>query len=171
MVGQGSPFNNVRDVPTAIRTSIVVAAGMIAGELVFAVVAISQGWGEPPGDITIAAIMAGIVLLELPLVYIAPAIVVRNSLGRAQAHVEFKGNEREFAATVYQTQMIIKLALIEGACFANLMGFMIAHYQWSLGIAAGLVMSQLMMFPTKNRIETWIDDQLRRLDDRSEWSS
>lgn len=170
MSGRGDIFSHVKDLPGVIRTSIIVAAALIVGEVMFGAIVVSTGWGKPPGDITIAAVMAGLVLIELPAFYIIPPIATRKLMVQAQAHPKFAENPEAYVGAVYQTQMIIKFALVEGVVFANLVAFMIAHHQWSLGIVAGLMMSQVVAFPSKHKIETWVQDQLQAIRDQGEWS-
>lgn len=170
MAGHRDPFGQVKDLPTVIQGSMVLAAGLIIGEVVFGIVAISSGWGQPPGDITIAAIMAGLLMIEVPAFLFAPKVVTRNLMKKAQGHPKFAECPEACVGAVYQSQMLVKFALVEGASLKNLVAFMLGHHLWSLGIVGGLVMCQLAIFPSKHRIETWVEDQLQAVRDKSEWS-
>jgi hypothetical protein len=57
--------------------------------------------------------------------------------------------------------MIVRIAVLEGAAFFNVICSIIEHNWWSLGIAGLLVGWMLTNFPTRNRVERWIAEQRR----------
>ena len=65
--------------------------------------------------------------------------------------------------TVYITQHIIKSALLEGAAFFNLIIFLIEGNPLSLLIGLLLAGALLAGFPTRDRIENWLADQIERM--------
>jgi hypothetical protein len=71
---------------------------------------------------------------------------------------------------VYQTKMIVAAALLEGGCFLALYAYM-TERQWpSLTMAAFLLLCMLAHFPTLDRVEAWIDEQLRRVEEQRQLS-
>jgi hypothetical protein len=55
--------------------------------------------------------------------------------------------------------MIVGLALLEGMAFFNIIACIIEHNWWSLAIAGCLALWMLMVFPSRNRVEQWIETQ------------
>lgn len=119
-------------------------------------------------------LMAGIVLVGLGALRGAPDGVLISGLGAAFALVSFVVHlflpsmvARQQAATadgsqlyaVYQQKTILGLAILEGAAFFNLVALMIEHNWWSLAIAGGLVFWMLAMWPTRTRVDQWVETQ------------
>ena len=65
---------------------------------------------------------------------------------------------------VYQVRLIISAALLEGACFFNLIAYMIDMQWWSLAIAGVFLAINLSTIPTKDGVESWIQQQLELID-------
>jgi hypothetical protein len=65
----------------------------------------------------------------------------------------------------FQTQTIIAGALLEGGCFMALVAYMIERQTVSLGAAAVLLAGLILHFPTRGRVEAWMDDELRRVNE------
>jgi hypothetical protein len=60
---------------------------------------------------------------------------------------------------VYQTTLIIKAAMIEGAIFLLLTTHMIERSPWSLAVAVIFVAILLLHMPTPQRVDNWIERQ------------
>ena len=60
---------------------------------------------------------------------------------------------------VYQTRLITKLALLEGAAFINIVALQAEQSWWSLGTAGFVVILMIAGFPTQSKIEFWIQAQ------------
>jgi hypothetical protein len=59
----------------------------------------------------------------------------------------------------YQTRLIVQAALLEGATFFQLIAYRIEGLPVSLGVAAGLSLCLLMLFPTRAGVERWVAAQ------------
>ncbi len=70
-------------------------------------------------------------------------------------------NESDALAGLYQTTTIVAAAFLEGAAFMNVVAFLLEGNPISLGLAIGLAMGILAMFPSGQRIATWVEMQLR----------
>ncbi|MDA1013009.1 MAG: hypothetical protein O3A00_00985 [Planctomycetota bacterium] len=151
-----------KDVPSVARTAMVIAAALIFGELVFAGIVLLTGWGQPPGDIVVPIVMLALAVMELPILLVVAPTITKNNVRAAYALDSFRDRPEVSLATVYLTRMIIVFALLEGACFGNLIGFMVGHHVWSLAVAGCLMFGQLVIFPSRNRIDNWIEDQKRK---------
>jgi hypothetical protein len=105
---------------------------------------------------------AGELLSLLAAFFAAVAIVVRQVVlglmsGRAIPH----NNEPTVPASLrlFQTRMIVGLALLEGAAFFNLVAFMTEGHWWTLIVVAVLLVWMLASFPTHGRLKQWIEDR------------
>ncbi len=59
----------------------------------------------------------------------------------------------------YQTRLILQAALLEGAAFFQLIAYRLEGLAVSLGVAAGLLICLLMLFPTRAGVERWVATQ------------
>jgi hypothetical protein len=59
----------------------------------------------------------------------------------------------------YQTRLLVQAALLEGATFFQLIAYRIEGLPVSLGVAAGLFLCLLMLFPTRAGVERWVAAQ------------
>ncbi len=58
---------------------------------------------------------------------------------------------------VYQTALIIKAAMLEGATFLLLLTHMLEHSPWTLAMAVLFLLIILMHIPTPQRVNDWIE--------------
>lgn len=65
---------------------------------------------------------------------------------------------------VYVSRLIIGAALLEGACFFNLICYMIEQQWWNLAVVGVFLAINASTFPTKDGVETWIQQQLELLE-------
>lgn len=61
---------------------------------------------------------------------------------------------------LFAQQMILGSALLEGTAFYWLITYLLEGSPWSLGIAAVCIGGMALRFPTRGRLERWIDQQL-----------
>ena len=83
---------------------------------------------------------------------------VQMQVARQKAGGEDETNVRDAIYEVFQTVTIIQNAILEGAAFFVLVMFLLFGQSWLLGVAAALVALMLVTFPTKGRIEHFIDE-------------
>ena len=62
---------------------------------------------------------------------------------------------------IFQTKLIIRLALLEGAAFFNLIACMLEGQAFNLGIVIGLLCVMFFVFPSKDSVERFVREQLR----------
>ena len=60
---------------------------------------------------------------------------------------------------VYQTTLIIKSAMLEGATFLLVIMYMLEHSPWTLALAVVFLLLLLMHVPTPLRVDDWIERQ------------
>jgi hypothetical protein len=64
---------------------------------------------------------------------------------------------------LYQTQLIVGAALVEGGAFFATIAYMLEHQYLALGAAGVLLAALLARFPTLDRVNGWLEDKLGRL--------
>jgi len=133
------------------RISPVIAVSLIAGVLMAGFLLVPMDvFQNPPTGQVISLVMAGMAGICFVLSMIIPGLIARTTLS-SQDSVE----DSTYAG-VYQTELIIKLALLEGPAFANLVALSQERNPWSLGIVVWLILTMIIFFPTPGRIDVWI---------------
>lgn len=135
----------------------VITVGLLGGVVAFAVTAaiIVWGFGREPfqeGQL-ISLIAAGFAVMMFVAHLVIPGVIAQSSRASADAP------NREALYGVYQIKLIVALALLEGAAFFNLVALIIEHHWWSLAIAGGLLLCMLSLYPTRTRVEHWVESQ------------
>jgi hypothetical protein len=148
-----------------IRVMQIIAGALIAGVVVFGVIVVF-GFGalnQPPAEGVIRYMALGFIALELVPFALVPTFVTGDSVTRAQQGNRLLEGEG-LPYGLYQTRMIIRFALLEGAAFFNLVAVIIEHHWWNLAAAGALAFAMLLMFPTRTRVEQWIETQRMQSD-------
>jgi hypothetical protein len=72
---------------------------------------------------------------------------------------------REIAGLVgkFQTRLIIRCALIEGAAFFAIVAYMIERQVLSLVVAGALLLALLSCFPTRSKVEETVEGERREI--------
>lgn len=151
--------------PMRVRTMQIVAFALVAGVLMFLVVALIQTKGKQPGEPFLAYFGAGFAALMIVLRFVVPDIVAQTQLRQLAAEFDINNDEnhRSFVdrcAGIYQTKMIIGTAFLEGAAFLNVIEYMSVVQTWSLAVVGVLVAIMLITFPSEAKITSWIRQQL-----------
>lgn len=137
----------------ALLTCRIIAGALVFGVVSFAAVAIVLRLGDPPA----AAMLISLIAVGFAAVMaVARQIVLSLFSGGTGAS---EGGGTSGALALYQTRMIIGLALLEGAAFFNLVAYLVEGHWWSLAVTAGLVALMLSAFPTRGRLTQWVADR------------
>jgi hypothetical protein len=163
------------------RVLQIIVAAQVAGLVFFLGIILLlnlQNKGKPPGPARASSI-----LLPLVFVFATGALVMSVAVPRAFtagarrqiAAGTWNPNPRGSApapapegkemsdeaklAVVYQSQKIVAVALIEGAAFFALIVYMLEGNALTLGLALLLIAAQVVHFPTREKVEGWIDQQ------------
>ena len=143
------------DLTPQVRTMQIIAAALMMGVVIFALIVVAQGsLNQPAGGNTVALMGAGFALLMFVMHLTVPGMMAKSAAGRVQGE-----NDAGRWIGIYQTKLIIGMAMLEGAAFFNLIACMSEHNWWSLAVAGGLVLTMLIQFPTRSRVEQWIETQ------------
>jgi uncharacterized membrane protein len=157
-----------------VRTSQIILAALAMGIVMFAGVVLLAIPGDKPAQgnlLSTLAIAMGATNLVLSLV--VPGVIAGVNRRKIASGTWLAAERPELEAQtdfgrlamVYQVKMIIGAALLEGGCFLALCAYMIERQLPSLAVTAVLLAALLAHFPTRGRVETWIEDQLRRVDE------
>jgi hypothetical protein len=123
----------------------------------------------PPAGLPIISYIAlAMAVSVLVLSFVVPKLIVSNArsqIAKGTAPKTGKAEEAEAAEflPVYQTQLIIGAALLEGGAFFAAIAYMLERSPLAL-VAAGVLLGLLVTrFPTTERVRAWIEKQLELL--------
>ncbi len=153
-------------------TMRIIAGALMAGVVSFGgVVAMTVINGQPQQGQQVAGnanpiLYIGIVFATLAVIarFVVPSLIAKHMVagivklansGMATGSKELFGR----LLTVAQTKMIIEDALLEGACFCNLIAVMITRSMISVGLVAGLFVLMALNFPTMGKLAGFIEEQ------------
>jgi hypothetical protein len=156
----------------------IIVAALAAGALMFAGVAWFVATNAAraraaPAQILLTYVAAGVALLALIVSWIVPAIIASSqrqaiaagksisaaATTRNQSGIEHLGDVGSLSAA-YQTQQIIRAAILEGAAFFNLVAYIVEKQSLCLVAAGVMVLFMLSQFPTRQRVEDWLEREL-----------
>ena len=137
------------DLAPAALTLRVIASALLFGVLTFGAVAAVMGAGRPaePAPVASYAIL-GFAALSIVGSSIVPSVVT--------AAAETDGSTKSLIG-LYQTRMIVRLAMLEGAAMACLVGYIVDAW-WPVwaGVAVAFV-GMLSAFPTAGRLRRFVE--------------
>lgn len=151
----------------SVRAMQIIAAALIMGVLMFLGVVLVVTAGKLDGQPEmITMIAAGFAFLMLVNHFVIPPIIGKAQLKQALAAGmnQKQDDERiqEYCG-VYQTQMIVGFALLEGAAFFNLVAMMMEHCAASIAVVALLLLVMVAKFPTRDKVSFWVQDKMREV--------
>lgn len=154
----------------------IISAALISGVVVFLVVVVFVIKKDPPQGLpllTYVALAFGV--LALVFAFIIPGFVggsIKQALidgKRVELPAQFRPPEEVGIVGnllfLFQTRLIISCALLEGAAFFNLIAHMIERQQVSLAMVGLLLGAMIVRFPTQARLESWVTDEIRSIDE------
>jgi hypothetical protein len=165
--------------PQAMTMRLIVGAlalGVLSTVVVSVLLRADRGLAEGPLQFELIT-WFGIIAAPVAVVAsrIVPILIVRTARKRmvagdyrltyAGADKAYAINESDALAGLYQTTTIVAAALLEGAAFLNVIAFLLEGNPISLGLAIGLAMGILAMYPSGQRIAIWIELQLRLIEE------
>lgn len=153
----------------SVRTMQIIAVALIMGVLTFLLVVLLVTKGDIGGMQNaglMTMIAAGFGFLMIVNHFVIPPIVTGTQLKQAAA--EFSQQQEQVRGQqlygIYQTQLIIGMALLEGAAFFNLIAMMLEKSVASLGVVILLLCLMLVKFPTHTKVSWWVQDNLREME-------
>ena len=161
------------------RTCQIIVAALIMGVVIFLAIILlflpaqglmapAPGGGAPgpapaePALPLITYIAVAIGLADLALSFVVPSFSVaklRRQIARGELP-KIKGDDTGALAQVYQTQLIIGAAMLEGGAFFAAIAYMLERQTMAAAMALVLLVVLAARFPTGDRIRAWLDHQL-----------
>lgn len=144
----------------AVRVSQVIVFALLFGAIAFAMVILTQQSSVTLTAATMTWIGVAGAAIAIPTSYTLPPIfetltTLDNSTTKA------KGKSREERLfELFQVQLIMRCAILEGAAFLNIVAFQQEHCLYSILAIVLLVVMIAMRIPTKRRVQTWIAARL-----------
>jgi hypothetical protein len=99
-------------------------------------------------------------VVELLMFIIFPnwaAAAACRKVGREAGQVPIADLLDPLLCGIFQTRLIIGFAMLEGAAFLQAIAYMVEGQLFSLAIGLALVLVMAMAFPTRSRLENWIE--------------
>lgn len=136
----------------------------MAGVIPFMAIAIVMRFGQAPaGKIVIAYLAVGMAAMCVVARILVPRQIVRGGIALLLKTRRPDELGRMDLYPIYQTQMIVACAVLEGAAFFNLISYMTEGQMWTLGVVIVLLALMATSFPTAEKVNNWADEQLRRI--------
>ena len=137
------------------RVLQIVVGALIFGVLAFAGFVIATQLNNPPRDNGMATIAVGFAATNILLHFVVPVLIERSALKNLSVDAGL-----ETVLGVFFTRTIIACALLEGAAFLSIYAVMAEQQYWVFGVTAVLLVLMLMQFPSRTRIEQWLETRM-----------
>jgi hypothetical protein len=146
-----------------VLTSQIIVAALFAGCLFFLLIVLLIVPGKLGSwDLGLAQPMTCVALVVAFGILAARIVVpgvITNQMLRQVAQRQPKEPDWKDLFGVYQTTLIIKAAMLEGATFLLMIMYMMEHSPWTLALAVVFLLLLLMHMPTPLRVDDWIERQ------------
>ncbi|MCA9010421.1 MAG: hypothetical protein KDB01_11775, partial [Planctomycetaceae bacterium] len=149
---QGKSFTD------AVRGMQIIAAALMTGVLVFLGIVLMMTQGDVLGTHTpemVTILGAGFGVLAIVNHFVIPKIIAGSQLrqivsnGFSELDAESKSDR---LLSVYRGQLIVALAMLEGAAFFNLIALMVEKNVVALGVATLLLSAMVFRFPSRDKV-------------------
>jgi len=173
--------------PTFVMTLRIIVAALVQGVLVFLAVAVylrvtavAVGFTTSLGPLSLAAVVASMAALFVQP-FLARWIVTTSRQkiaegtwnppgGQSPADSYIDTGDTGRLLSVYSMKTIVSCAILEGAAFFATTAVLMEGTLICLGIALALAISIASRFPFQKQVATWIEQQLRFIDDERGFS-
>ena len=153
------------------------AAGMVAFLVVVLVLRGTPNVAAEPDMVTYVS--AGFFLVMLVVATIIPRSIAQAQIAQIargtwnppeQTPANYDvSSESAKLLMAYQTQMIVRLAMFEGAGFFGLVAYQLEGHWLALGVGIAALALLLSQFPTRGRVESWADHAQGRMQAIRQW--
>jgi TRAP-type C4-dicarboxylate transport system permease large subunit len=131
----------------------IIAGALIAGVGLFLAFVLSRNpFAQPPTGQQMSLMAVGFAAINTILQFGVP-FVIRSGQQMGPANTV-----EQRAAAIFFTRMLIRLALLEGAAFFNIIALMQEGNSWTLVVIGVLLLIMLSLWPTRTRFEQFIEN-------------
>jgi protein-S-isoprenylcysteine O-methyltransferase Ste14 len=111
-------------------------------------------------------IAVGMAAIMVAMRFVVPAMMAKGQLKAVRHSTLWQDERRRQGALygVYQQRTIVEDAMLEGVSFFLIVAFIVTGQWWLLGVVGLLVALMAAWFPTKGRIENFIQEQTQQLE-------
>jgi hypothetical protein len=141
-----------------VRTMQIIVGALVLGVMNFAAIAILIPLEGPPNQPFISYLAVGAAVCAIVAAFLVPTVII-GALRRSFAGDQETTDVRPIAQT-YQTLLIIRAAILEGAIFFCLVSYLLERQVIALAAAGVLCVLLLAQFPTLSRVSAWIENEL-----------
>ena len=149
------PASNPPNISAMTRVLQIVVGALIFGVLMFAGFVIATQLNNPPRQTGITTIAIGFAAVNVFLHFVVPGIIERTALKNLSIDAG-----PETMVGVFFTRTIIACALLEGAALLSIYAVMADQQYWVFGVTAVLLALMGMQFPSRTRIEQWLETRM-----------
>ena len=143
------------------RTSQIISGALIMGIVMFGGVAFVVAKGAEDKVPMLAFIGIAFAGMNTVLRFIVPTIIVNAAKPKL---IEANDADRMVQlAGLYQTKMIVGMAVLEGAALFNLVAYITDKQFWSYGVVAFLLGVMAISLPSQGLFESWAEEMKRNL--------
>ncbi|MDA0586889.1 MAG: hypothetical protein O2820_07610 [Planctomycetota bacterium] len=145
----------------------IVTVALIMGVVVFLGVAtfIKSDPDPNAGTPMMTYMAAGFALINLGVRAVMLTVIPKNQIQQQRQHITDSEEGRKRLAGIYQSRLIIGMALCEGSAFFAIIAWMSESNELALGVILFLVTVMIMSFPFRQRVLDWIDVKIFELNE------
>jgi hypothetical protein len=165
--------NEPPNLSARILTMQIIASAITLGAIIFlTIVLIMRSTGQvvkAPATPLISYIALGFAALAVVAAVAVPRLLMATLVrGVARTSAPERPEEEFFGlCNVYQTGLIQRLAILEGAAFFQILAFLLEGQQACLIVTAILLAGLVLQFPYRSRVETWIEAQRLKIQEQT----
>jgi hypothetical protein len=147
------PGNAQDSIDASVRIMRIITAALITGICGYlGYVLLQNPFALPPRGERMALIGASFAALNIVAYFAVPPFI------RAAKFVVPNSPDQQ-ASGLFLNRLIVRLALMEGAAFCNTFAVMSEGNWWSLAIIGGMLFLMIVQWPTRTKLEEFIDSQ------------
>ena len=161
------------------RTTTIIVFALCTGVIVFGIISLFVRDPAEPRELgMVTLVLYAFIVMEGMAYFIVPRIILATSRKQIAAGTwqpqggnasKFDADELKLAA-VFQSTTIIKCALMEGIAFFALIAHILEGHISTIVIAGLLLLGIASRAPLGDRLERWIEDQMRLIEDEQHLS-
>jgi hypothetical protein len=141
----------------------IITLALIFGVVMFLVIALITRMGNAPvaEATTLSYVALAFFLGASGASFVAPNLI-REAMVKRLVHSSQPATVAQLAA-VYQTALIVGLALLEGAGMFGIVVYLVEGHIWTLALPAIAMCLMAIRLPTESRLLDWLDRVERRI--------